>query len=99
MAAAKLAASGLLLALCLLVSGTAAGRELQASRGDLRACKYEVTASRTGLVNLVKNLAASGNRITYTQVGGGLHPSSRRARAPGVKVHKRGSAPCHLAPC
>jgi hypothetical protein len=33
---------------------------------DMRKC-IEVTAGRTGLVTMLKNLAASGNKITYTQ--------------------------------
>lgn len=34
---------------------------------DNRACKYEVTAGRDGIVTLLNNLVASGNTITYTQ--------------------------------
>lgn len=46
-----------------------ARRQLRGSTGDLRACQYEVTAGRDGLVTLLRNLVAGGKRISYTQGG------------------------------
>jgi len=49
------------------IVGTNTWNSLCSATTDKRACKYEVTAGRTGLVTLLNNLVASGKTILYSQ--------------------------------